>query len=311
MKRILKIDFCDFWGDFDKSNNLFLMLLQPFYEVIISEKPDVLFYSCFGFDHLKYNCYKIFYTGENVRPNFMECDFSLSFDHDDYENRNLRVPFFRWQNLENFGEKPSPEEIKATKKKFCCMVVSNSSGDERNEFFRRLSTYKKIDSGGNYLNNIGHVVENKMRFIKEYKFVISFENSCYPGYTTEKIIHPMGYNCLPVYWGNPLISRDFNTKSFINIHDYKSQDAAIEEIIRIDNNVEVYDEYLSQPWFEKKRIQEPLQLEYHSNRLFAAIENFNSADPVSKKYINRVYEQLNKQKKLLLSRVYKKAPWYY
>ena len=87
------------------------------------------------------------------------------------------MPFFRWQNLESFGEKPSPEAIKATKNKFCCMVVSNSGGEERNDFFRRLSTYKKIDSGGKFLNNIGYVVENKMRFINEYKFVISFENN--------------------------------------------------------------------------------------------------------------------------------------
>ena len=311
MKRILKVDFCDFWGDFAKEDNLFLILLKPYYDVVISENPEVLFYSCFGFNHLKYHCHKIFYTGENVRPNYMECDFSLSFDHDEYKKKNLRVPFFRWQNLESFGEKPSPEAIKATKNKFCCMVVSNSGGEERNDFFRRLSTYKKIDSGGKFLNNIGYVVENKMRFINEYKFVISFENSCYPGYTTEKIIHPMGYNCLPVYWGNPLIFKDFNTKSFINIHDYKSHDAAIEEIIRIDNRVEVYDEYLSQPWFEKNRIPEPLQLEYLSNCLFVAIGNFKRDYPISKKYINRLYEQLNKQKKLFLSRIYKRAPWYY
>ena len=45
-------------------------------------------------------------------------------------------------------------------------------------------------------------VSNKMDFIKDYKFVISFENSSNPGYTTEKLIEPMLVNSIPIYWGN-------------------------------------------------------------------------------------------------------------
>ena len=59
-----------------------------------------------------------------------------------------------------------------------------------------------------------------MDFIKDYKFVISFENSSYPGYTTQKLIEPMLVNSSPIYWGNKSVGKDFNTKSFINVFYY-------------------------------------------------------------------------------------------
>ena len=30
-------------------------------------------------------------------------------------------------------------------------------------------------------------------------------------------------NSLPIYWGNPLIHREFNTKSFVNYHDFERE----------------------------------------------------------------------------------------
>lgn len=303
MKKVLKINFCDFWSDFNYEENLFLNLLAPYYEVRISENPEVLFYSCFGFNHLKYTCYKIFYTGENIRPDHKECDYSLTFDYDDYRNKNLRVPFYRWKRIEDLiNKKKDPEQIIKAKTKFCCTVVSNPNGTERNRFFGLLSKYKKIDSGGRYLNNIGYSVKNKMEFLGDYKFVFSFENSSYPGYTTEKIVEAMLMNSLPIYWGNPLIERDFNLKSFISLHQYTSFEAAVKEIIRIDKDESLYRKYIEQPYFSNNEVPESLRLDYMARELHEKIECFSEAEPVSKKFRNRVYGKLLKQKKLLASR---------
>ena len=78
-----------------------------------------------------------------------------------------------------------------------------------------MSSKEKVDSGGKFLNNVGGPVTDKLSFIKDYKFVISFENSSYPGYTTEKILEPMLVNSIPVYWGNPLVYNDFNYRTYI------------------------------------------------------------------------------------------------
>ena len=37
---------------------------------------------------------------------------------------------------------------------------------------------------------------------------IAFENSSFPGYTTEKIFEPMLEGSIPIYWGNPRVDED-------------------------------------------------------------------------------------------------------
>ncbi len=307
-KKKLKIDFCDFWGDFDKHQNLFINLLQKYYDVTISEDPDVLIYSCYGFNYIKYNCYKIFYTAENIRPDFFECDFAFSFDYPEYDNRNFRLPLYRWRgDLENLVYEKNDEQIILAKKKFCCIVISNPKVKERNLFFEKLSEYKKVDSGGKYLNNIGYVIKNKMDFIADYKFTISFENSSYPGYTTEKIVEPMLKESIPIYWGNYKINEDFNHKSFINIHDYNSFDEAIKEIIRIDNNNELYKKYLRQPYFVNNKFPLTLEWDFIAKKLYAVIESFNMLS--KKDFRRKTYSYIRKFKRKLYYRLLHKHTW--
>jgi alpha(1,3/1,4) fucosyltransferase len=260
---------------------------------------------------LQYNCHKIFYTGENVRPNFRECDFAISFDWDDYGGKNLRLPLFRWSpSLTKLYNRPAPAEILSAKSKFCCMVVSNGSGKERNAFYRQLSQYKKVDSGGRFLNNIGYVVPDKVTFAKDYKFIIAFENSCYPGYTTEKIFQPMLVDCLPIYWGNPAIGKDFNPKSFINVHNYRTYEDVIEQIIGLDTDDDLYCSYLEQPYFTGNKMPERLEIDYLSMELKRVIDSLEHSVPVCRQVSNRVYEQAHMCKKKFLSRLYGKQHWY-
>lgn len=81
-----------------------------------------------------------------------------------------------------------------------------------------------------------------------YKFSIAFENASYKGYTTEKLITSMQADTIPVYWGNPNVGAEFNTKSFINCHDYKSFDDVIEKIKELDNDENAYKKMFAEPW---------------------------------------------------------------
>jgi hypothetical protein len=74
--------------------------------------------------------------------------------------------------------------------------VSNASGKVRNRFYNELSKYKQIASGGKVYNNVGYRVPDKLAFIQDYKFCISFENRSYPGYTTEKIVEAFFANTI-------------------------------------------------------------------------------------------------------------------
>jgi alpha(1,3/1,4) fucosyltransferase len=311
MKKVLKINFCDFWADLDKQENLFTKLLSPHFDLELSDDPDVLFYSCYSFNHLKYKCHKIFYTGEAVAPDFRECDFAISFEWDKYDGKNLRLPFFRWSpSLTKLYQRSPSQEIAAAKSKFCCMVISNGDCKERNDFFHKLNEYKKVDSGGGFMNNIGYQVPDKVTFAKDYKFIIAFENSSYPGYTTEKIFQPMLVDCLPIYWGNPVIDRDFNTQSFINVHNYNTHEEVIKEIIRLDNDNQAYCHMLDQPFFTGNKMPVGLELDYLSDKLKDAVCSFENTLPIASHTCNRVYEYAHMYKKRFFARVYKKQHWY-
>jgi hypothetical protein len=124
-----------------------------------------------------------------------------------------------------------------------------------------LSKYKKVDSGGRALNNIGYLVGNKLEFIKDYKFTIAFENSEYPGYTTEKLVHPKLVDSIPLYWGNPSVSKDWNTKSFISLYDFKSINEFIDFVKSVDNDDNLYYKILSESHFNEVKSRD---LKYES-----------------------------------------------
>lgn len=283
MKKLIRINFSDFWRSFDKEDNYFTRLLRPHYHLEISDDPDFLIYSCYNTEgrlHWRngvrrsaakefrnYKCIRIFYTSENVRPNFRECDYAFTYDYVDNPNHH-RLPFYglyepqhKLPFVEEADKHPliktesfDPERILLEKTRFCNFLYSNRHAQKREDFFHKLSKYKKVDSGGSRLNNIGRKVKHKLSFLKKYKFTIAFENFSHPGYTTEKIYQPMLVNSLPIYWGNPLIHQDFNTKSFLNYHDFENDDALIEKIIEIDQNEELYLDYLKQPYFPNNRV---------------------------------------------------------
>jgi hypothetical protein len=314
MKEI-RIEFVDFWPDLIKTNNYFYNILSEYYTVIIDKNnPEILFFSLFGSQHLKYTCKKVFFTGENRRPNFSSCDFAFTFDYIDKKN-HFRLPLYSFyiddynlkNSIEDVKSKEELREIWKEKEKFCSMVVSNPRATERIEFFKRLSKIKKVDSGGGVLNNIGGRVENKLEFINKYKFVISFENEIYDGYTTEKIIEPIFKHCIPIYWGNRLVNRDFNPKRFINYHDFNTEDDLFNRLLEIEENPELALEIISQPIFSKERQSYLEERKTVYNYIKVLLES--TEKPVSKKNKGKFYyfkiklnSQIRKLKKKLKGR---------
>ena len=265
MKKI-KINFCDFWPGFDPQNNYFYNLLKEEFEIEISSTPQYLFYSVFGVQHLRYtNCIKVWYTGENIGPNFNECNYSFSFDNLEDE-RNYRLPhYLLYDGYYDLTNKNITNPELLLNRKFCNFVVSNGGCEKRNKFFEKLSKYKKVDSGGRYCNNIGYAVTDKRKFQSEYKFSIAFENNAYrpeyETYVTEKIMDPMVVNSIPLYWGASKINEDFNTKSFINYYDFESEDRMIDYIVYLDTHNDLYLKMLNEPWFVDNKIPDNNKLE--------------------------------------------------
>jgi len=249
---LIKIKFVDFFLGFIQTDNGIYTLLSKFYNLEISDEPDFVFYSCWGNTHLTYSCTKIFVTGENVRPNFFHCDYALGFDFLDRENY-LRLPLYvYWKDFK-------PDDLvfpkynrvieNNPKTKFCCFVVSNSVSKHRIEFFKKLTTYKQVDSGGKVLNTISGPISNKLDFMRPYRFMIAFENSSFPGYVTEKIYECFFTNTIPIYWGSDRIEADFNPQRILNRMDYESDESLIDRIIYLEKNEIAYLDFIRQPVF--------------------------------------------------------------
>ncbi len=241
MKKI-KINFSDFYNGFDKENNDFTRLLRERYEVEISECPDYLFFSVFGTEHMNFDCIKIFYTGECVTPDFNLCDYAIGFDYLSFEDRYIRVPLYElFQYRQKYIALLEGTTNETKKTDFCSFVCSNDQGmKQRFEMFQLLNRYKKIQSGGKCLNNVGGAVKDKFEFDSKHKFSIAFENCSYPGYTTEKIVEAFAAGTIPIYYGNPRITEEFNAEAFINCHEYNSFEEVVERVKEIDCNDELY-----------------------------------------------------------------------
>lgn len=260
MKKI-RIKICGYDAKDEFSYGHFLVgILSKYYIVELSDNPEYVFYNESTSEYLKYDCVRIFYTGENVTPNFNFCDYAIGFDWLDFGDRYYRLPlylvavFYSKDELRMAGDnfltkRAAISKLDLSKKdKFCSFIYSNYLADNtRKLFFDKLSKYKKIDAGGAYLNNTGGRVANKLEFESSHKFSIAFENTSRSGYTTEKLVGSLVAGTIPIYWGNPDIGKEFNEKRFINCHKFSNFDEVIERIKEIDANDDLYLSIVNEP----------------------------------------------------------------
>jgi hypothetical protein len=283
----MKITFSDFWQypkPFNPNNNFFIHIIRELYEnveIVNPEDADVMFYSVFGKENLGYkNCKKIFFSGENVRPNFKKCDYSLTFDIDDYEGKNFRLPlwylYIDWFDVESY-ENPDwliPESYlysenefsEKPKNKFCSIVFGNFV-DSRVNAIESINQYKKVDILGkaNPSKFLPDGEKYKLDAISDYKFSLCYENSVYPGYHTEKLLHGKVAGNVPIYYGDNTVSLDFNPDCFINAFGMDNEEL-VEKIKEIDSNESLYNSIASQPLFAEKKTLDPIK-EYLFNVL--------------------------------------------
>jgi len=260
---------------FDKKvfkRHIKILLKNKFTIKFDKNNPDYLFFNVFGNEELdnKYkNSIKIAYFTENTIPDFFQCDYSIGHAHINYLDRYFKFPFsFIWTlkkvNFDNLIEIRN-NAIKNPRKKFCAAVISDIF-PEFNDFFRlefikKLNKYKIVDMGGRYNNTVGGPVQNKIKFLSNYKFSIAMENSKGDGYSTEKIIDSFFSGTIPIYYGDYMVDEYINPKSFILIMGEIDLEQKIEYIKKIDNNDELYRRIMKEEVFINKKIKEDIEKE--------------------------------------------------
>ena len=190
-----------------------------------------------------YDKYDIVLTGVNRINNIVDLPLSVMYIHG---NNFLNI-------LEN-------RQINRVPSQFCSFIVSNPKCETRNKMFHMLNQYKKVNSGGRHLNNMGKNLpgtwssSNHFEFISRHKFMICFENTKMETYSTEKIVNAYLGNTIPIYWASEHIKHIFNEESMLFLEDEteESFNKLIERIIELDTNDEKYMEFINRPVFNEK-----------------------------------------------------------
>ncbi|EKE86170.1 glycosyltransferase family 10 domain-containing protein [Helicobacter pylori] len=262
-----------------KKSVLYFILSQR-YTITLHQNPnefsDLVFSNPLGSARkiLSYqNTKRVFYTGENEVPNFNLFDYAIGFDELDFNDRYLRMPLYYAHlhyEAELVNDTTSPYKLKADslyalkkpshcfeknhpnlcalinneidplKRGFASFVASNPNAPKRNAFYDALNSIEPVTGGGAVRNTLGYKVGNKSEFLSQYKFNLCFENSQGYGYVTEKILGAYFSHTIPIYWGSPSVAKDFNPKSFVNVHDFKNFDEAIDYIRYLHTHPNAY-----------------------------------------------------------------------
>lgn len=272
----MKIAFTDFWPGFKPNFNFITYLFKEVFEEVKVTRPgncEYLIYNIFGKKHKSFkHCKKIFFNGESSpRPNFDECDYSITSFFEDYSSKNIRIPlwmfYIDWFEVSSWGNPGwlipvnylmgENQFSKKKKEKFCCSVFSIPY-QNRIDMVDKLNNYKNIDCFGKchkmqipqVKNHAGEL--EKMKVISGYKFSICFENAIPGGWYTEKLLHSKVAGNIPIYYSDELYHHDFNKKCCLNLIDYPNMDYLVEEIIKIDSDPKYYRNILNEPLFKKE-----------------------------------------------------------
>lgn len=230
---------------------------------------------------------RILFAGEAFVPDFNIFDYAIGFDRLKFGDRFFRLNtfnFFKFDTTSGELEKGSEwcDKVFHSERSFCNFIYSNGrSHPMRKQLYDALSEYKKVDAAGALLRNTEKRVQKgenwmqaKVDFQKNYKFSTAIENSHYVGYTTEKLLHPMAAGSIPIYWGNPEVGKEFNTRAFINCHDYHTLQDIVEEVKKIDRNDQLYRSMLCEPWLtHEQAIDNKINEEKFEKFIFSIFDN--------------------------------------
>ena len=148
-------------------------------------------------------------------------------------------------------------------RKFCLFMVSNPNCKLRNNIFMLLSRVGHVVSAGGFRNNLtmddatppDRMNHNEhIKYLRQFRFMITFENQSLPGYHTEKITNAFEAGVIPIYWGDPLITEIYDNRSFIHIptldnpnHQWEAVKIAVSRVQEAEHDSMIYASYFEHP----------------------------------------------------------------
>lgn len=271
---MISIAFVDFYDSFDISKNIFVYALGKIYgkvEVVDSRvyaDADLVICSVFGNEYKnfteKIKSKAIMWIGENQRPDYNRCLYSISCDFDSYYGYNFRLPLWMLE-IDWFEQglgvinKGDVEEILCERRQITrnefeqrkfCITIFNNPEPCRVYLYEGLNEINTVEGYGRPFRNwfaTDLTYKEKIEKLRGFRFNLCPENSYWPGYYTEKCLHAKVAGCIPITLSDPLINLDFNSKSLINLYQERSVKRTVECVKKLNLDYYSYKEIYSQP----------------------------------------------------------------
>lgn len=284
MARGHQVKFFNFWNT-NISDNWFTNFLKA--RGFLDRYPDltISIFSVYGPRYLidlNRSDIKLFYNAENV---FLKArryhhyqdlainkvDLAMGFRKLEYPNY-ARFPlwilhFFEpWHTEEDIRTRCDQLSYqKADQRERFAAHVSrhDDSHGIRSEIIKTLSKIDRVDSAGFFMRNTDelqkHYNDDKIEYLKNYKFNICPENSNNRYYVTEKIAHAIMAGCIPIYWGargepEPEI---FNRESFIY---WDGKDSTVKKIKDLHKHDSQFQKFVEQPRLKPGAVDKIIQM---------------------------------------------------
>jgi hypothetical protein len=142
--------------------------------------------------------------------------------------------------------------------RFACQISHHDKNGIRKKLISLCNQIENVTCAGNFMNNTQELhnsyADNKLAYLKNFKFNICPENYSSKGYVTEKIIDAFVGGCIPIYWGGA--SKDsiepeiINPESFLYYQEGK-EELLLAQIQELWTDEEKYLEFISRPPFKE------------------------------------------------------------
>lgn len=275
------------WWPVDDYTTLWLYQFVQNAGLLNDSKKKINFCSLFDereiLGHVK-DGVKIFFSGENLHMpdkalyadallGDKRCRLSIGFDKIE-DKRYMRFPLWLTYVFEpTLDEKKIRERCEqlrhpeiGKRDRFACLIARADISGIRTVMYEGLSEVGKVDCPSGLFHNDDSLKEQfgdeKVKYMRQYRFNICPENSNAYGYCTEKVLEAIAAGCIPVYWGcNNEPERKILNQDAIIFWDKKSNGAkALEQIKELSADKKRMEAFMKQPRLKEGAEEEVLRM---------------------------------------------------
>jgi hypothetical protein len=217
-------------------------------------------------------------TGENVRHDFQNCDYSISFDLGISNPHHFRMPYWmemidwsaegitgnqnpRFGRLLNLDRLCSPLGETFLSRPHKAAIFASHLREPRGTLLEAVKKQIEVVEFGRSFNPQikNHSESGLIKFdeLQNFAFNLCPENGMHPGYYTEKIPEAFMAGCLPITWADENVKIDFNPHALINLAPMSA--SSFSELAEILDSKSILASFAEQPLLLQQPSIEPLK----------------------------------------------------